>query len=214
MSFFAKDLAKVLRAAGVDVKEMKYTRGEHAGKSWKRVGYKGMGYSEVPLGVMWHHDASPASTPSNPDSYGALDWCMYYGFGFAPAANAWVDRYGTWHLYSAGYSNHAGLGAWPKLGLVNDGNARLFGVETDHTDGEPWTEAQVSSLRKGTAAILKHWGRPADNLVGHKEYAPGRKSDPDGLNMATERRRVAKLMRTTDQTGIKALLDRWFALMR
>lgn len=211
MSVFVRDLAKVLREAGVNVKEMKYKRGPHTGRTWKTVGYKGMGYSELPLGIVWHHDASPASTAANPDSYGALEWMMYDGFGYAPAANAWVDRYGTWHLYAAGYSNHAGQGAWPPLGLYDNGNAHLFGVETDHTDGEAWPEAQVSALRAGTAAILKHWGRPADNVIGHYEWAPGRKSDPAGLNMKAERKRVARLM-GTQPSGWLALLRKWVGL--
>ena len=206
MSVFLTDLADVLRAAGVKVKEMKYTQGPHSGKSWKWVGYNGMGYSDIPLGIIWHHDASPEG-----DSPGALDWMMYDGFGYAPAANAWVDRKGVWYLYCAGYSNHAGVGAWPKLGLNNNGNAKMFGIETDHTTGEAWPADQINSLRLGTAAILKHWGRPADNLIGHKEYAPGRKDDPDGLDMRSERRRVGKLM-GADQSGIKALLAKWLKI--
>lgn len=207
MSVFLTDLADVLRAAGVKVKEMKYTRGPHNGKSWKAVGYNNQGYADIPLGIIWHHDASPASTPSNPDSYGALDWMMYDGFGVAPAANAWVDRYGTWHLYSAGYSNHGGVGRWPKLGLYDNANAKMFGVETDHTTGEAWPAAQIDSLRRGTAAILKHWGRPSANLIGHKEYAPGRKDDPDGLNMKRERRILGRLMGDTP-SGIRGLVAR------
>ena len=206
MSVFLNDLADVLRQAGVKVQEMKYTQGPHKGMSWKAVGYNGMGYSDIPLGIIWHHDASPAG-----DCPGALDWMMYDGFGYAPAANAWVDRRGVWHLYCAGYSNHAGVGAWRKLGLYNNGNAKMFGIETDHTDNEPWPAEQINSLRLGTAAIMKHWGRPADNVIGHKEYAPGRKNDPEGLDMRAERRRVAKLM-GADQTGIKALLAKWFKL--
>lgn len=211
MTVWLTDLADVLRAAGVQVKEMTYTQGPRKGMSWKKVGYGGAGYAELPLGIIWHHDASPAG-----DSPGALDWCMYYAsdgsLNLTPAANAWVDRKGVWHLFAAGYSNHAGLGAWPKLGLYNNGNAHFFGIETDHTDGEKWTEAQVSSLRQGTAAILKHWKRPADNLIGHLEWAPTRKTDPAGLDMKVERRRVAKLMGQSDQNRIKALLQKWFRL--
>lgn len=203
MSVFLTDTAKVLRAAGVKVKEMTYERGPHQGKSWKYVGYNGLGYPDTPLGVMWHHDASPAG-----DSPGSLDWMMYDGFGLAPAANAWVDRYGTWFLHCGGYSNHAGLGAWPKLGLVNNGNAKMFGIETDHTVGEAWPVDQINSLRAGTAALLKNWGRPSDNVIGHREYAPLRKNDPDGLDMRAERRRVGKLM-GEPQSAWQRLLDKW-----
>lgn len=206
---FLTDMVKVLKAAGINAEGMTYTQGKRKGMSWKRVGFNGMGYSDVPLGIVWHHDASPEG-----DSPGALDWCMYYASDgstdLTPAANIWVDRYGKWWVYAAGYSNHAGLGSWPKLGLYNNGNARLLGIETDHTDGEAWTEAQITSLRLGTAALLKHWGRPADNLIGHKEWAPNRKSDPSGLDMNKERKRVARLMGTASQSRIKKWLSNWF----
>jgi hypothetical protein len=45
-------------------------------------------------------------------------------------------------------------------------------------------------------------------LEFHKTYSPGRKDDPDGLDLKAERRRVAKLVATTP-TGWKALLDKW-----
>ena len=90
------------------------------------------------------------------------------------------------------------------------GNQYYLGIETDHNTGEKWTKEQIDSLRKGTAALMKHYGLdPKVALEFHKTYAPGRKNDPDGLNLTVERRRVARLMKS-DQTGIKALLDRWF----
>ena len=197
-----KDLVKVLRKAGVPVEGMTYTRGRYAGKSWKQVGWNGIGLNEL-RGIMWHHDASPANQPSP----GALDWCMYSEL--APCASIWVDMKGKWHVYAAGLANHAGVGS-SALAPNSTGNQFYLGIETDHTDGERWPKEQVSSLRKGTAALMKHYGLdPRQALEFHKSYAPGRKSDPDGLDLRTERRRVARLMKS-DQTGIKGLLDRWF----
>lgn len=199
------DLVKILKEAGVDAQGMKYERGPYAGRSWKYVGFGGQGYSAF-KGVMWHHDASPQG-----DSPGALDWCMY--MDIAPAAAIWVDRYGKWWVYAAGKTNHAGLGYSPLSGQDN-GNAVYLGIETDHTTGEKWPEAQISSLRKGTAAIMKAYGLdPNVALEFHKTYAPGRKDDPDGLDLKAERRRVAKLV-ATPSTGWKALLDKWFSLLR
>ena len=197
-----KDLVKVLRAAGVDAEGLTYKYGRYAGKSWKQVGWNGLGLTEL-RGIMWHHDASPANQPSP----GALTWCMYSEL--APCASIWVDMEGKWHVYAAGLANHAGVGS-SALAPNSTGNQFYLGIETDHTDGEKWPKAQVDSLRKGTAALMKHYGLdPKVALEFHKTYAPGRKSDPDGLNLRQERRRVARLL-NTDQKGIKALLDSWF----
>lgn len=205
MSVWLTDLVKVLRKAGVPVEGMTYKYGRYAGKSWKEVGWNGLGLTEL-RGIMWHHDASPANQPSP----GALTWCMHSEL--APCASIWIDMEGKWHVYAAGLANHAGVGSSP-LAPNSTGNQFYLGIETDHTDGERWPKAQVDSLRKGTAALMKHYGLdPKVALEFHKTYAPGRKSDPDGLNLTVERRRVARLMKS-DQKGIKALLDRWFSLM-
>lgn len=197
------DLVKILKQADVPVKGMRYTRGAYNGESWKRVGWQGQGYREL-RGIMWHHDASPEG-----DSPGALDWCMYYEL--APCAAIWVDRKGVWHVYAAGLTNHAGLGSC-KLAPANTGNQYFLGIETDHTDGEAWTEPQITSLRKGTAAILKTYGLDpkAGALEFHKSYAPGRKSDPSGLDLGKERNRVAKLMGTSSNRRVRTWLASWF----
>lgn len=201
MSVWLTDLADILRAANVPVKEMTYTRGPYSGKSWKQVGFNGRGLTEF-RGIMWHHDASPFG-----DSPGALDWCMY--MGIAPAAAAWIDRKGVWHLYSAGLSNHAGIGS-SALAPNNSGNQYYYGIETDHTYGETWSQPQLDSLRVGTAAIMRAYDLdPAKALEFHKTYAPGRKNDPDGVDLGDERRTVAAIMRTSGANGKKiARLER------
>lgn len=205
MSVWLTDLADILRSAGVEVQEMKYTRGPYEGRSWKHVGFNGQGLTEF-RGVMLHHDASPPG-----DSPGALDWCMY--MEIAPAAAIWVDRRGKWFLYAAGLSNHAGVGS-SALAPNSTGNQFYLGIESDHTTGERWPKAQLDSIRRGIAAIMKAYNLdPKVALEFHKTYAPGRKDDPDGLDLRTERRRIARLIKS-DQTGIKALLDRWFSLGR
>ena len=204
MSVWLTDMVRVLRKAGVPVEGMTYKYGRYAGKRWDKVGWNGLGLNEL-RGIMWHHDASPEG-----DSPGALQWCMYSDL--APCASIWVDRYGKWWVYAAGLANHAGLGSSP-LAPNNTGNQFYLGIETDHNTGEKWPKEQISSLRKGTAALMKHYGLdPKVALEFHKTYAPGRKNDPDGLELKTERRRVARLMQA-NQKGIKGMLDRWFALM-
>lgn len=134
--------------------------------------------------IVWHHDASPVG-----DSPGALSWMLqnYHN----SSAQVWVDRRGTWYIISYGVAWHAGR--------VNDAkfdNYHSVGIETDHTTGEAWPTAQIDSLRRGTAAILKHEGKTTASLGFHKTICvpPGRKSDPDGLSLASERQTVAALM--------------------
>jgi len=211
MSVWLTNLADVLRGAGVDVVEMRYERGPYAGKTWKQVGFNSRGLTEL-RGVMWHHDASPVGDSGSAkvvNGYGvsptgALGWCMY--MDIAPAAAAWIDMRGVWHLYAAGLSNHAGLGS-SVLAPANTGNQFYYGIETDHTTGEAWPAAQLDSLRRGTAAIMTAYDLdPAKALEFHKTYAPGRKNDPDGLDLKKERDVLTDLMRGSNQVKINKLI--------
>ena len=134
--------------------------------------------------IMWHHDASPVG-----DSPGALRY-MKDHFAIS-SAQVWIDRYGTWHFISYGVAWHAGR--------VNDArfdNYRSVGIETDHTVGEAWPAVQLDSLRRGTAAALKHEGKSSQSLGFHKSMCVpiGRKSDPFGLDLANERNNVQALI--------------------
>jgi hypothetical protein len=217
MSVWLKDLNKVLKKAGVPVIQEKYTHGPYSGKTWKTVGFNGQGYRAFDF-ILWHHDASPQG-----DSPGALEWMKY--MEIAPAGAIWVcsgcngkHASGTWHLIAAGLSNHAGTGGNdPKRrgntwGVPVDGmNAVALGIETDHTYGERWTgpkkQAQLNSLRRGTAAIMLAYDlNPKPGLMRHLDWTNGlidgngrfvtygRKNDVDGLDLADERRRVKRIM--------------------
>ncbi len=176
-------LPGVLRAAGLAVVEV---------PGWQDRGHPDDGPFE-PAAVMFHHDASPPG-----DSPGALAW-LISGFASSSDSNydaqCWVDRRGVWHIVAAGRAQHAGAGkGWGAIpaGL---GNRMSFGVETDHTTGEAWVPVQFASIRTGMAVICGHqrWD-PGRCVVGHKEYAPGRKDDPDPVDMAIFRNQVAALM--------------------
>lgn len=194
------DLVKVLRDAGVDAEGMTYKYGRYAGKKWKQVGWNGLGLTQL-RGIMWHHDSSPIG-----DSPGALNWCMYSEL--APCASIWVDRRGKWWIYAAGLANHAGLGS-SALAPNNSGNQYYLGIETDHTEGEAWPAAQIDSLRKGTAALMNHYNLdPKVALEFHRTYSPGRKTDPAGLDLNRERKRVYRLM-TGKPSLIDSLLSKW-----
>lgn len=168
-------LADALRAAGIRVVEL---------PGWKLRGQTDGGFT--PRGVMWHHDASaPGDSPGVPQMMANLA---------NNGAQLWVDRYGTWHMVAAGRMWHAGTGnGWGRI-PAGDGNTYSVGIETDHTTGEAWPDVQVVSLRRGTAVLLRYLGAsPADALCGHKEYRTTN-PDPDGLDMAYERRQVAEVL--------------------
>ncbi|MBB5873249.1 hypothetical protein F4553_006683 [Allocatelliglobosispora scoriae] len=107
-----------------------------------------------------------------------------------PIAQLFLSRTGTWHVVTAGRSNHVKNG-WggPFRGL---GNRRLLGVESQHATGERWTTVQYDSYVRGAAAILAHTGWPPP--VGHREHQPGDKPDP-AFDMDVFRRDVAAAMR-------------------
>lgn len=145
-------------------------------------------HGELPedFDTVWHHDASPPG-----DSPGALDW-MIANWDEA-SAPVWVDRAGVWYLVGCGVAWHAG-----KVLPGMPGNFDSIAFETDHTTGEAWPAVQLDSMRRGTAAIFVARNRPASSLHFHKTICdpPGRKSDPDGLDLDTERAAVAALMGT------------------
>jgi hypothetical protein len=165
-------LPQCLRDAGIKVVETS--------------GWTSRSHGQLPenVKVVWHHDASPAG-----DSPGALNW-MISNYP-SSSANIWVDNYGTWHLVGTGVSWHAGrvLPGMPD-------NFSSIGIETDQTIGEAWPPAQLDSLRKGTAAIFKKQQVPTSWLHFHKTICSpvGRKSDPAGLDLPSERNQVAKIM--------------------
>lgn len=181
---FATWLPDVLRGAGLDV--VTYGGWETRGHSLKRNGVtlSESGFTDL-THVTWHHDASrPGPSPGVP-KYMLGNWDK-------SAAQLWVSEAGVWHVLAAGAAFHAG-----KVRPGKPGNRQSLGVETDHTTGEDWPPALLRSLRVGTAAILDHLETTAAaGLEFHKTICepPGRKTDPDGLDLLTERVMVARLM--------------------
>lgn len=146
-----------------------------------------------PKFIVWHHDASPKGpTPGVPAA-------MIERFNEA-AAQCWVcmgcngdHPIGTWHIIAAGRAPHAG-----EVLRGKPNNFNSIGIETDHTSGESWHPDLLSSLRKGSAAILQRLSQTPDpGLEFHKTICapPGRKIDPDGLELAAERVKVAQVQR-------------------
>jgi len=165
-------LPATLRGAGITVVETS--------------GWTGRSHGSLPdkIKVVWHHDASPPG-----DSPGALNWMI--SNWSSSSAQVWIDRQGRWHLVGTGVAWHAGK---VKSGMPD--NFSSIGIETDHTVNESWPAAQLDALRRGTAAIFAKQNCAADWLHFHKTICdpPGRKVDPDGLDLGTERATVAKMI--------------------
>lgn len=180
-------LAEVLRSAGLTVVE-------HDG--WRQ---RGNGEFTDLWAVVWHHDGSPAGASPNVPVYiaGQVD-------ADNPGANCWVALDGIWHLIAAGMTYHAG-----KVLPGKPGNPESIGIETDHTTGETWSGVELlDSLRRGTAAILGYLGEDQDSLEFHKTicFPVGRKTDPDGLALTTERAAIAALLDQSTTSPQEALL--------
>ena len=174
------DYPAILRAAGLQVVE--YPR-------WRQRTSDG-GFT--PRAVMVHHDASPEG-PSDGVARYIAETAPY-----APLSQLWVDYHGVWHVLAHGNCNHAGRGdGWGPI-PAGRGNEYAVGVETDFTTGESLREPFYSSVVAGVRALCDALDLdPSEAVCGHKEYAPGRKSDPD-WDMDRFRRDVAGLTTTEE----------------
>lgn len=185
-------LADVLRAEGLSVVE-------HPG--WKRRGRPRSVGPFTPRGVLWHHDGSARGPSPELARFLAIIGRPAEGIP-APLSQLWVcmgcrgrHPVGTWHVLAAGRANHGGIGSgWGKIG-ADAANSATLGVETDNTTAEPTPPAMFASLCVGTAAIMRRFrSDPRQWLAGHKEYARGRKIDPDDIDMNKGRRLVVRIM--------------------
>lgn len=70
---------------------------------------------------------------------------------------------------------HAGAGEWRGL---DDINSRSIGIELDNTGDHPFPEPQMAALERLLHEIAGRWKVAPENIIGHSDMAPGRKSDP------------------------------------
>lgn len=193
-------LADELRRAGCKVVEV---------SGWKSRGSE----SFSPVGITWHATAGSRNSTAQGEVNVILNGSTSAP---PPIAQMMIFRDGTVYVCAAGRCNHNKVG-WggPNKGL---GNTALFGIEMANDNrGEPWPPAQLEAARKATAAIMKRIGAdPRRRMAGHYEHQPaaGRppgetsiKTDPKGVNMATERSRVYAVMTTSGGTGEENELD-------
>lgn len=76
-------------------------------------------------------------------------------------------------------------------------NLRSLGIEitNDGSNQTPFTEAQYRVLEKLVPYLARTYRVPKENIVGHRDVAPGRKTDPaDNFDWARVRRAVEAVL--------------------
>ncbi len=68
---------------------------------------------------------------------------------------------------------HAGASMWRRRERCNDFS---IGIELEGSDSTPFTDAQYAQLTPLTAALKAAY--PIEDIKGHADIAPGRKTDP------------------------------------
>jgi N-acetylmuramoyl-L-alanine amidase len=70
---------------------------------------------------------------------------------------------------------HAGAGHWHGQ---DDINSRSIGIELDNAGTHPFSEPLMHSLETLLPQIMKRWRILPHGVIGHSDFAPGRKIDP------------------------------------
>ncbi|CDL87804.1 1,6-anhydro-N-acetylmuramyl-L-alanine amidase AmpD [Xenorhabdus cabanillasii] len=70
---------------------------------------------------------------------------------------------------------HAGVSCYCDRETCNDFS---IGIELEGTDYEPFTEIQYFKLVEVTQLLIKQYPDIRNNITGHSDIAPGRKTDP------------------------------------
>lgn len=87
------------------------------------------------------------------------------------------DKYAAWH---------SGYARW---------NRRSIGIELETSkDKADYTGQQMLALKLLLYSLMRHYGIPKENVLGHKEIAPGRKIDP-AFDMDKFRSELPKILK-------------------
>lgn len=70
---------------------------------------------------------------------------------------------------------HAGVSNWQG---ARDINSRSVGIEILNNGQKPFTREQISSVIAICRSLMERHDIPPQNIVGHSDVAPGRKTDP------------------------------------
>ncbi|NDP28804.1 MAG: N-acetylmuramoyl-L-alanine amidase [Flavobacterium sp.] len=73
---------------------------------------------------------------------------------------------------------HGGAASW---GKNTDINSASIGIELDNNGIEPFSDKQILSLLALLSKLKKDYNIPTQNILGHSDIAPTRKTDPSKL---------------------------------
>lgn len=73
---------------------------------------------------------------------------------------------------------HGGTASW---GRNTDINSASIGIELDNNGIEPFSDKQIISLLALLTKLKKDYNIPTQNIIGHSDIAPSRKTDPSKL---------------------------------
>jgi hypothetical protein len=143
-----------------------------------------------PRGVVCHHTASAPGSDAP-----SLGTCVNGRSDLpGPLCQVLLTRSGTAVVVASGRANHAGRGGYRGL----SGNTSVLGIEAEYAgivEREPdWSAPLREVFPVVAAALLSGIRRDADWCCGHREWAPGRKIDPTGIDMTSFRRQVAGIL--------------------
>lgn len=136
--------------------------------------------------VICHHTAG-ANTPPSLIAFGRAGL-------WGALSQICLTRDGVAHIVAAGVAWHAGVGSYPGIPR-NAANQQTVGIEAVNAgDGsQPWPEEQLDAYARICAALCWYLGWTVDRVIGHKEWNPVGKIDPN-FDMNDFRRRVAYLL--------------------
>jgi hypothetical protein len=193
------DLPDVLRSAGFD---------PHVEPGWQERGSSNWGPVKA---IICHHTATAASRPGDYPSLAIVrdgrlppDPLPVPG----PLSQLGLGRSGKPYVIASGRANHCGAGSHPDF----NGSYQSIGIEAEHPGGTaPWTRVQYDAYVKLCAVLADAYSVPTRLIIGHKEWCPGRKPDPN-FSMDNFRRHVQEVRDMDHQHETEpGVLPSWFS---
>ena len=94
------------------------------------------------------------------------------------SSHIFIDRSGkiTQYVPFSKRAWHAGISSFKGRQCCNDFS---IGIELEGCDEQPYTDIQYKQLAALTGVLMSQWpGIKRNNIAGHSQIAPGRKTDP------------------------------------
>jgi len=163
-------LPDILTDAGFDV---------HVEPGWETRGSANWGPIKA---IVCHHTAWPLNSQDYPSLRLVRDGRLPPDPSPVPGplSQLGLGRSGKVYVLASGRANHAGVGSTPKGVVTFAGSSESIGIEAEHPGGShTWTPVQYDAYVRLCVALADHLNLKTTQVLGHKEWAPGRKPDPN-----------------------------------